>query len=87
MKSSITVMGPLPKQAEIIRQHCRNKNVRLKFAKVENEVPGADTIVIWTNFVSHGIEYAAIKQVGRDRVKLYTGGLGGLKKLIHGMAA
>lgn len=87
MKPSITIMGPLPKQAELIRQHCRRVNVRLKFSKVEHDVPIADVVVIWTNFSSHGIENAAINRVGKDRVKLYTGGLGGLKKLIESMAA
>lgn len=85
MKSSITVMGPLPKQAEIIKR--RVKNVRLKFAKRESNVPASGDIVIWTNFVSHTIQQVAVRSVGKDRVKLYTGGLGGLTQLIEGMAA
>jgi len=85
MKSSITVMGPLPKQAEIIKKKCQTKNVRLKFAK--QGVPCSGDIIIWTDFVSHSIQQIAVKTVGRDHVRPYHGGLGGLITLIQGMAA
>lgn len=84
MKPSITVLGPLPKQIEVIKNRFRKSNIRLKFSKTN--IPTSGDIVVWTDFVSHSMTRSAEQAVGRDHVHLYCGGLGGLADLIEEIA-
>lgn len=85
MKLSIAVIGVLPKQATVLDKRCGSKTVRLKLLGSKQEVPACDQIVIWADFVHHRVQEAAIKLVGRDRVHLFKGGIGGLGDLVESL--
>lgn len=89
-KVRILVVGCLADQAAIVQGYADElglNGVELKFVSKDRspgrfDVGTSHAVLLWTKFVGHKDESALVSWLGRDRVFLYSGGLGGMKDRI-----
>lgn len=87
-RSVIAVVGPLPRQMQIIRRElkCSSRLVLLDKERRGVEFPTrAAVIVLWVSKLSHSWDVRAVNHAGRDNVFRHRGGVRKLIRLLKSL--